>query len=404
MKYDFDQVIARFGTDCTKWSFYENDEGFFEWPDEGGCRGEDGVLPLWVADMDFQSPQPVIDALTNRARHGIYGYTSRTRMYDACVKRWKKVHHNWEIESEWLNTTPGVVNALFTIVQAFTQPGEKVLIQPPVYHPFTHAVEQTGRVVVHNPLVLENAHYEMDFEDLAKKVQDPAVKLAILCSPHNPVGRVWTAGELRRFGEICNANGVLVVSDEVHADLLYTGVRFTAYGTLGEEFARNAIITTSPSKTFNLPGLKTSNIIIPNPEIKQVFDERLAFNGLYGLNAFGSAALQAAYQHGDDWLAQVMAYIEANYHFLLSFFLEHLPEAVVIPPEGTYLVWVDLRALGHEAAELQKILMEKAKVYLDNGSIFGESGKGFTRINIACPRSILEEALARMCATLAAAD
>ena len=400
MKYNFDQVINRLGTDCTKWQFYETEAGMVEWPETGGCRGEDGVLPLWVADMDFPSPQPVVDALVNRARHGVYGYTGRTKTYDASVALWMEKRHGWKIESEWMTTTPGVVNALYTAVQAFTEPGEKVLIQPPVYHPFTHSIERTGRQVAQNPLVLKNNRYEIDFDDLEVKTRDPQVRLALLCSPHNPVGRVWTEAELRRFGEICNANGVLVVSDEVHADLLFRGQKFVPYALLGEPFAQNVVVTTAPSKTFNLPGLKTSNIIIPNPGIRQAFMDRLAYNGLYGLNAFGSMALQAAYQYGDDWLAQVMGYVEANFRFLSDYFASNLPKAMVIPPEGTYLVWVDLRGLGYDAEELQELLLKKAKVYLDNGSIFGEQGRGFTRINIACPRTILEKALERMCNAL----
>ena len=400
MEYDFDQVINRFGTDCTKWQFYETDSGNVEWPEDGGCRGEEGILPLWVADMDFPAPQPVVDALVNRARHGVYGYTGRSKSYDASVALWMEKRYGWKIKSEWIVTTPGVVNALYVAVQAFTEPGEKVLIQPPVYHPFTHSIERTGRQVVHNPLVLRGGRYEMDFEDLEEKARDPHLKLALLCSPHNPVGRVWTGEELRRYGEICNRHGVRVVSDEVHADLVYSGVHFQPYARLGEAYAQNVIVTTSPSKTFNLPGLKTSNIIIPNPEIRKIFADRLAFNGLYGLNAFGSTALQAAYQHGDEWLAQVLAYIEGNYRFLRKYLADNLPGAEVIQPEGTYLVWVDLKAFGYDAEELQQLLLQKAKVYLDNGSIFGVQGRGFTRINIACPRSILETALGRICSVL----
>ncbi len=402
MKYDFDRVINRLDTDCIKWQFYEDETGNVEWPEYGGCRGEDGILPLWVADMDFQSPQPVIDALVTRAQHGIFGYTGRTKAYNESVALWMNKRHGWSIETDWLLATPGVVNALYNAVQAYTAPGEKVLIQPPVYHPFTHAIERTGRKVAYNPLVLRNGRYEMDFEDLERKVSNPQVRLAVLCHPHNPVGRVWTEDELRRFGEICNAHKVIVVSDEVHGDLVFQGVTFVPYAMLGADFEQNVIALTSPSKTFNLPGLKTSNILIPNPALRQIFADQLAFSGLYGLNAFGSTALQAAYQHGEDWLAQVMDYIEANFRFLSDYLQKYLPGSVVIHPEGTYLVWVDLRALGVDAEELHALLLKEAKVYLDNGSIFGESGEGFTRINIACPRSILEKALERMCSVLAA--
>jgi cystathionine beta-lyase len=350
--------------------------------------------------MDFQSPQPVIDALVNRARHGIYGYTSRSKKYNECVALWMQKRHGWTIDTAWITNTPGVVNALYNAVQAFAEPGEKILIQPPVYHPFTHAIEQTGREVVHNPLVLKNGRYEIDFADLEQKVKDPEVKLVLLCHPHNPVGRVWTEAELRRFGELCNANDVLVVSDEVHSDLIYDGIDFVTYASLGEAYAQNVIVTTSPSKTFNLPGLKTANVIIPNPDVQMKFNEQLKFNGLYGLNAFGSTAIQAAYQYGDEWLTQVMAYIQDNYRFMCDYLSENLPQVSVIEPEGTYLVWVDLRALGIEAEEIQELLLEKGKLLLDDGFIFGDLGRGFTRFNIACPRSILETALDRMCSVL----
>lgn len=393
MQYNFDQVISRTGTDCIKWDFYGHGSVPVEW---NGCEGENRTLPLWVADMDFPSPKPVIDALVKRAQHGFFGYTGLTKDYYEAVIQWMKKRHGWEIEQEWIVNTPGVVNGLHQIVQTFVKPGEKVLVQPPVYHPFYHAIENNDAVIARNPLLYNDGRYEMDFDDLAAKAADPDVKMLILCHPHNPIGRVWTPDELHRLGEICLENGVLVVSDEIHGDLIFSGNRFTPYGMLDADLAQNAIICTAPSKTFNLPGLKMSNIIITNADLREPFKQTLTRSGIYGANAFGVVAVKAAYREGGDWLAQVWAYIEANFRFLVNYLHKNLPEIKPVPLEGTYLVWLDCRALEMEEESLNRLLLEEAKVYLDEGTVFGPEGSGFLRVNIACPRSILAEALERM--------
>ena len=398
MQYNFDRVIPRTGTDCIKWDFYGHGSVPVEW---NGCEGENRTLPLWVADMDFPSPKPVIDALVERAQHGFFGYTGLTREYYEAVIQWMKKRHGWEIEQEWIVTTPGVVNGLHQIVRTFVKPGEKVIVQPPVYHPFYHAIENNDAVIARNPLLYNHGYYEMDFDDLAVKAAAPDVKMLILCHPHNPIGRVWMPDELHRLGEICLENGVLVVSDEIHGDLIFSGNRFTPYGMLDAELMQNAIICTAPSKTFNLPGLKMSNIIITNANLREPFKQTLTRSGIYGANAFGVVAVKAAYREGEDWLAQVWAYIEANFRFLVNYLNKNLPEIKPVPLEGTYLAWLDCRALGMEEETLNRLLLEEAKVYLDEGTIFGPEGSGFLRVNIACPRSILVEALERMKRVLA---
>ena len=282
------------------------------------------------------------------------------------------------------------------MVQAFLAPGQKVLVQQPVYYPFFHAIENNGGEIVSNALVFENGRYSMDFDDLAEKTADPAVTIAILCSPHNPVGRVWTAEELTRFGKTCLKNNVLIVSDEIHCDLIYDGCTFTPFAGIDETFAQQSIVCTAPSKTFNLAGLKTSNIIISNPDLRKRFARILAQNGLKNANTFGIVATEAAYNHGEAWLADTMDYIEANYRFMAAYMTEHLPQLKIIPPEGTYLVWVDCRALGLDPAARKTLLMEGARLFLDEGELFGPEGEGFERFNIACPRSILKEALERI--------
>jgi cystathionine beta-lyase len=281
-------------------------------------------------------------------------------------------------------------------VRAFVAPGERVLIQRPVYYPFFGAIENNGAEMVVNPLVYENGRYRMDFGDLEEKARDPRVKLAILCSPHNPVGRVWTADELTRFGEICLRHDVLIVSDEIHGDLIYRGHTFSPFARLGEAFAQNAITCTAPSKTFNLAGLHTSNIIISNPELRGRFEKTLQSNGLFGINAFGVVAVEAAYNHGEEWLAQALDYLEGNLRYLEDYVSGRIPQITVIRPEGTYLVWIDCRRLELDKDGLKRLMLTEARVYLDEGFLFGPEGEGFERINIACPRSILVEALERI--------
>ena len=396
MSFDFDQEIDRRGTHCTKWEFIVQGDTVTFGDHADPRRGPDRLLPMWVADMDFRCPPAVIEALTARAQQGVFGYSHPHDSYYDAVISWVRRRYGWQIERNWIVLTPGVVPAVNMAVQTFAKSGSKVLVQRPVYYPFFDAIRNNGTEIVSNSLLYEDGRYFMDFDDLAQKVADPEVTMAILCSPHNPVGRVWTAEELRRFGQICLENDVLVLADEIHCDLIYSDQSFTAYATVDERFLRQGIICTAASKSFNLAGLKISNIIIPDEERRQNFNDTILRHGLYGANAFGLVALEAAYNHGEDWLEAVMEYVEDNYHFMADYIAEHLPQLKVVRPEGTYLVWVDFRALGLDPEARKAMMMEAAKVYLDEGELFGSEGEGFERFNIACPRSILEEALERI--------
>ncbi|MBK7181006.1 MAG: pyridoxal phosphate-dependent aminotransferase [Chloroflexi bacterium] len=396
MTFNFDAEIDRTGTHSIKWEFLFEGHKLVFGDHAQAKHGRDRLLPMWVADMDFRCPPAVIDALTERVAHGIFGYAMPSDSYYEAVINWMARRYGVVVEREWLVLTPGIVPALNMLVETLIAPGDKVLVQRPVYYPFFAAIENNGGEIVSNTLVLENGRYTIDFDDLAAKAADPAVKMAILCSPHNPVGRVWTREELTRFGEICLANDVLVISDEIHCDLIYDGVAFTSFAAINETFAQKSIICTAPSKTFNMAGLKTSNIIIQDKEIRAKLNKTLLRHGLLGGNALGLVATAAAYNHGEAWLAEVMAYIEANYHFMVAYLAEHLPQLEVIRPEGTYLVWVDCRKLGLDAAARRQLLLGEAKVFLDNGEMFGPEGEGFERFNLACPRSILAEALERI--------
>lgn len=396
MKHSFNSEVSRRDSNSVKWEFTQGGEDLLEWQKTDHCFGENRVLPMWVADMDFLSPSPVVNALVARAKHGIYGYTAPSQDFYQSVIRWMKRRHKWVIEPEWICLSPGVVPALNMLVRAFVSIGDAVLIQPPVYYPFYGAVENNGAELALNPLIYEDGRYRMDLADLEDKCRDSNVKLAILCSPHNPVGRVWTSDELVRFGEICLENDVLVVSDEIHADLIYKPHVFTPFANISDAFANNSITCTSPSKTFNLAGLQTSCIVIPESNLRTKFESILQSNGLFGISTFGVVAVQAAYDHGEEWLGQLLEYLEGNLAFLEEYVAEHIPQLTVVRPEGTYLVWLDCRALQLDKHELKRLMLEKARVLLDEGFIFGSEGEGFERINIACPRAILVEALDRI--------
>jgi cystathionine beta-lyase len=396
MKYDFDTEISRRGTRSVKWEFVKRGPDLVPWERTDPELGEGRVLPMWVADMDFPCPKPVIDALVQRAAHGIYGYTAMTGAYADAVVRWMRKRQGWSIEPDWICTSPGVVPALNLLVETFTSPGDRVLIQPPVYFPFFSAVQSHGREIARNSLVYEDGRYGMDLADLEEKARDPAVKMAILCSPHNPVGRVWTREELIRFGEICLENEVLVVSDEIHGDLIYPGHEFVPFAGISEDFAGAAVVCTAPSKTFNMAGLHTSNIVIANPALRARFRQALLGHGIMGMGAFGVVAAEAAYNHGEEWLEQVLDYLQGNLRYLEDYVARHLPPIRVVPPEGTYLVWLDCRRLELDKRELERLMLDEARVYLEEGYVFGSEGEGFVRMNIACPRSILAEALDRI--------
>lgn len=396
MDFNFDEVIDRLGTNSTKWEMIA----------AGGARsitdrtdprhGPDQLLPMWVADMDFRTVPEVIQALTARAQHGVFGYTFPTDSYYTAVIDWMQRHYGRTVEKEWIVLTPGVIPALNVLVETFVQPGEKVLIQRPVYHPFFSAIENNRSQIVSNSLIYQDGRYCMDFEDLAQKAADPAVKMAILCNPHNPIGRAWTRDELTRFGQICLENDVLVVADEIHCDLIMPGHTFTSFAAVCDEFAARSAICTAPSKTFNLPGLKNSNIVVPNPDLRRPFQKTLHRHAIHGGGIFGLLATEVAYTHGEAWLAAVLDYIAGNYRYLVDFMAEHLPQIGVAPLEGTYLVWADFSALGMEADARTKWLMETVKLYTNAGRIFGPEGEDFERINIACARSLLVEAMQRL--------
>jgi cysteine-S-conjugate beta-lyase len=379
----FDKEINRVKTASVKWDEVET------------LFGDKEILPMWVADMDFRAPEPVIEAIKERAEHGIFGYTTRPESYYEAVIDWMKRRHQWKVEKEWIFHTPGVVPALSLIVQTFTKPGEKIIIQSPVYYPFTNVIEKHGRTIVSNPLKFEDGQYQMDYDDLEGKI-DSKTKLIIISSPHNPVGRVWKKEELIRLGEICLKHNILVVSDEIHFDLVYKGHTHTPFAAISEEFAQNSIVCTAPSKTFNLAGLQTSNIIIPNEKIRAKFSNALETVSIGLISTFGLVGTESAYRYGEEWLEELLQYLQQNVDFLTDYIETNIRDLKVIQPEGTYLVWIDCRGLGIDAKALETLMQKDAKVALDEGYIFGKEGEGFTRINIACPRSVLGEGLKRM--------
>ena len=401
MSFDVDTEVNNFGINSIKWEFmFDADHNAAQSDHAHPKHGDERVLPMWVADMDFRAPPPVVEAVVERAKRGVYGYCMPTDSYYEAVINWFGRRYGRTIQRDWIVLTPGVVPALHLMVRTYTLPGDKIIIQRPVYHPFTFAVENNDREVVSNSLVLADGRYQMDFDDLAAKAADPDTKMIILCSPHNPISRVWSREELTRLGEICLDNDVLVVSDEIHCDLIYSGVEFTSFACISERFAQNSIVCTAPSKTFNVAGLKLSNIVIPNEELRHRFTKTLERTGLMGTNTFGVVAAEAAFNFGEPWLTALMTYIESNYTFMKEYLAKHLPQLRLLPAEGTYLVWLDCRDLELTPEERKKLIFEEARLYLDEGEIFGPEGEGFERINLACPRSLLAEALDRLKAVI----
>ena len=386
--YDFDRIVDRRNTDCLKYDFAVQ-------------RGRPkDVLPFWVADMDFSIAQEIEDALVKRCQHGIFGYSEATDGYFAALQNWYLKHFNWQVQRPWLIKTPGVVFALAMAVKAFTEPGDGVLVQQPVYYPFTEVIRDNGREVVNAPLALVNGHYEIDFADLEQKLADPKVKLMFLCSPHNPVGRVWAKEELLRVGDLCLKYNVITVSDEIHSDFVWDDNTHTSFATLGEEYQQNCIVCTAPSKTFNLAGLQVSNIFISNQKLRRAFRKQIDAAGYSQLNTLGLVACQAAYAYGEEWLTQVKAYIRSNITFVDDYLKQNLPQIKMLPIEGTYLVWLDCSALGMTADEREQWLWHEAKLWLDGGGIFGKEGEAFERINVACPRATLLQGLEQLKAAI----
>lgn len=384
MKYDFDKVIDRRNTNSVKYDFAL----------EKGKPAE--ILPLWVADMDFQTPPEVIEALAKSAHHGIFGYTETKKDYFEALAKWFKEGFDWTIEPSWLVKTPGVVYAICLAIRAYTSKGDSVLIQQPVYHPFASSIITNERTLVNNPLQYKDGKYSIDFIDFEHKIVTNNVKLFLLCSPHNPVGRVWSKEELLRLGEICLRHNVLVVADEIHADFVYPGFQHQVFANLKPEFSDFTITCTAPSKTFNLAGLQVSNILISNKKLRTQFKQEMARTGYHQCNTMGLVACQAAYTYGRPWLRELIEYLAGNLAFLRSFLQEHLPQIKLVEPEGTYLVWLDFSKLGLTEEQLEDLIVNKAGLWLNPGTLFGSEGKGFQRINIACPRAILEQALKQL--------
>jgi cystathionine beta-lyase len=391
MKYDFDRVHSRQNTDCAKWDAVKM------------IFGSDDVIPMWVADMDFPAAQPVIEALKKRAEHPFYGYTQAGRgLLKAVVDRMQR-KFNWKIKPEWIVFTPGVIPALNVALRALTHPGDEVILQEPVYYPFFSTVKGSGCQIVTNQLKFSRGRYEMDFEDLENKFKPQPgmheaasrIKGIIICNPQNPVGRLWGKEDLLKVGNIVIGNDATVISDEIHCELLYKGYKHTPFASLSKEFEQNSIVCMAPSKTFNLAGLSASSIIIPNKKLRDKFNQARAGMVHYP-NLFGLAAMEAAYRYGDEWLEQLLDYLQGNLDFMLDYFANKIPKIKVIKPQGTYLVWLDCRALKLDDKDLRDLMVKKAKVGFDDGFMFGAGGSGFQRMNIACPRSILKDALQRI--------
>jgi cystathionine beta-lyase len=380
MKYNFDEIVIRRNTNSYKWD----------------TAADNDVLPMWVADMDFRTAPSIIEALHQRAEHGVFGYTKVPQAYYDATVSWFQRRHNFIIDKEWILFTSGVVPALSAIIKALTVPGDKVLVQTPVYNCFFSSIRNDECEMVANELVYRDGVYSIDFDGLEQKTADPKVKLMLLCNPHNPVGRVWTLEELERIGEICFRNNVIVVSDEIHCDLVYDGYTHIPFASIGEKFLQNSVTCIAPTKTFNLAGIQVANIVAKDEEIRKKIDKALNVNEVCEINAFAIEALIAAYTKGESWLEQFKEYLHENYKVLIQFFKDHLPQLLVLPLEATYLVWVDCSALKKTSEEIVKELLEKEKLWVNEGTMYGEAGEGFIRINIATRRENLIKGLEKI--------
>lgn len=383
MRYNFDEIIDR------------NNQHAAKYEERGKKFGKKDVIPLWVADMDFRAPQPVIDALEEKARHGIFGYTYRPESYFEAVCDWQYRRNGWRIDSSLMSFCLGVVPALSAIVHEFTSEGDKVLIQTPVYPEFEDSIKAWNRGLLVSPLAESGGHYSVDFEDFERALKE-GPKLFILCNPHNPVGRVWREEELRRMCELCVSYGVTIVSDEIHSDLMLWGNKFIPTMTLSDEIAAATISCTSGTKTFNLAGLQASAIVFPNHEWKSRFDSFWGKFDIHRNNSFSIVAMEAAFRHGDEWLDQLLRYLEGNMLFVRDYCAAKIPRVKPNVPESTYLIWLDCRGLGMDDAALCEFMVQKAGLGLGGGVCFGPGGEGYMRINAACPRSVLEQAMANL--------
>ena len=378
MQYNFDKITNRRGTCSCKWD-----------------NAPDGVLPMWVADMDFPTAPAITDALQKRVAHGVFGYTKVPDEYYESVIAWFKDMHGVEYEKEWFIYTSGVVPAISAIIKALTVPGDKVILQTPVYNCFFSSIRNNGCEVLSNPLIREGDSYRMDFEDLETKAADDKAKILILCNPHNPAGRVWTAEEMQRLGDICLRNNVMVIADEIHCEFVYDGYKFIPFASISNDFTNRFITCVSPTKAFNIAGLQIANIIVADDEIRARIDRAININEVCDVNPFGVIATIAAYGHGREWLSQLVAYIKGNYDYMKDYCGRELPDFHLTELQGTYLVWMDCRSSGLKSAELEQRLISEAKLWLNAGSMYGIEGEGFMRWNIACPRSVLQDGLQR---------
>ncbi|MCG8409889.1 MAG: PatB family C-S lyase [Bacteroidales bacterium] len=379
MQYNFDEIVNRENTDSVKFDL------------RADIFGDKEVIPMWVADMDFKTPDFIIQAIQQRAKHEVLGYSFRSKAYHESIVNWLYRHHQWKINSDWISFSPGIVPAINMAVQAFTKPGDNIIIQPPVYFPFFGAIKNNERNQVENPLVLRNGRYYIDFEDLEPKLKN--AKVLILSNPHNPGGSVWTKEELKKLGELCLKNDVIVFSDEIHGDLVYKGFEYTPMASLSDEIAQNTITFIAPSKTFNMAALATSSVITSNKALKDKYDKVLDVLHVGMGNVFGSVASVAAYNHGDQWLCQLLDYLSNNLDYAQDYIEMNIPEVTFIRPEGTYLVWLDCSKLNMDSEALKKFMIEKAKLGFNAGDTFGTGGEQFMRMNIACPKSTLIRAL-----------
>ena len=386
MKYNFDEVIERRGTDSVKWDAVER-----RW-------GRNDLIPMWVADMDFRTAPFVIDALKKRLEHEVLGYTFACKEWAESIINWLKERHGWEIREEMLTFTPGIVRGLAFAIHCFTEKGDKVMVMPPVYHPFFLVTQKNEREVVFSPLILKDGQYHIDFNRFRKDVQ--GCKLLILSNPHNPGGRVWTVEELRRIADICKESGTMVVSDEIHADLTLPPYKHHPFATVSEAAAQNSLTFMAPSKAFNMPGLGSSYAIAVNEDIRRRFREFMEAGEFCEGHLFAYIGAAAAYTHGEEWLEQVLGYVQANIDFTENYLKEHVPGIGMIRPQASYLVFLDCRALGLPQEKLARLFAEKAHLALNDGTMFGKPGEGFMRLNVGCPRSVLQKALEQLSAAV----
>ncbi|MDC8103609.1 MalY/PatB family protein [Chryseobacterium sp. PTM-20240506] len=379
MTYNFDEIISRRGTNSIKWD----------------SVADDNVLPMWVADMDFKTPPEIINALSRKAEQGMFGYSFTPHaLYDAIISWWE-TSHEVSLKKEWLLPVPGMIPVISAIVRTYLQPGDHIIVQSPVYNHFFLLIENCGCHAVENHLIYENGNYQIDFEDLEMKASDPQNKMLLLCSPHNPVGRVWTRQELEKIASICSRHNVMVISDEIHADIVYKENKHVPFLSVAEDYDLLSVTCGSPCKTFNLSSLPVSYVITKDQEFKKQISKILSVQETYGINPFAAEALIAAYTHGRDWMEELKEYLYNNYLFLKDFCKDHLPNITIGLLQATYLVWLDCRILGKGSEELSKLLFKEEKLWLNPGTMYGSSGEGFLRMNIACPREVLEEGLKR---------